>query len=724
MLQIFAFFVGSLFYMELIYHIGCFGFSMINPLIAFPLWVVVAALATLLTGFLRKKTNKVVFWILMSVAYLLFASQLVYLNIFKQPLLLAAVTNQGAAAVTNYWREMLRAIFSDMVYLLLLAVPLVVGGLLIKFKKIPLKSHGKKDRIINLSAFGAGILLFVIVMVAGKAAKTDYYENYSVFYDPKGVIESYGVVPSVVRDTVGGLFFSGEESLDAWEDFEDTYMEDTVSGGDVTVSGGDVSGGDVSGQATVTVDRSPNVLPIDFDKLIAEADSEEIVELAEYMRSMSPTKKNEYTGMFEGYNLIFLTAEGFSSYAIDEELTPTLYMMANSGFVCENYYVPLWQTSTSDGEYANFTGLIPDQQFSLKRSADIEMPFALPTYFAREGVNSYAYHNNSLSYYSRHLTHPNLGYNFKACKLGDLDEEEWGGQVFDMEKANQWPASDYNMMVATIPEYINEDRFHVYYMTVSGHMNYNFRGNSMSYKHMDEVSHLTYSEEGRAYIACNMELDKALEYLIQELEAAGKLENTVICLSADHYPYDMDVANLEELAGKPLANSLAMYENTLILWNSEMETVVVDKPAYSLDLLPTLLNLFGFEYDSRLYVGRDILSDSAPLLIFSDRSFITNRLSYYKKDGTFTWNEGYKVNEDYEAAMKKQVRSLYNYSAGILNNDFYRYVMDALPEEYQSQIDPEWIAPHPPVEEEVVPETTPESEAETTETVESSVSGN
>ncbi len=716
MLQIFLFFFGTYFYMELIYHIGCFGFSMINPLLAIPLWVLVAALATLFTGFLRKKVNKVVFWVLLVINYLLFASQLVYLNIFKQPLLLAAVTNQGAAAVTNYWREMLRAIFSDMIYLLLLAVPFVVGGLLIKFKKIRLKSHDRKERIYNLSALGAGIVLFVAVLLVGNLADTDYYENYSVFYDPKGVIESYGVVPSVVRDTVGNLFFTGEESLDAWEDFEDVYVEDSISGGDASVSGGDasVSGGDVSGQVTTSIDRSPNVLPIDFDKLIEEADSEEIVELAEYMRSMPPTKKNEYTGMFEGYNLIFLTAEGFSTYAIDEELTPTLYKMVNSGFVFENYYVPLWQTSTSDGEYANFTGLIPDQQFSLKRSANIEMPFALPSYFAREGVNSYAYHNNSLSYYARNLTHPNLGYNFKACKLGDLDEEVWGGQVFEMEKANQWPASDYNMMVATIPEYINEDRFHVYYMTVSGHMNYNFNGNSMSYKHMDEVAHLPYSEEGRAYIACNMELDKALEYLLQELEAAGKLENTVICLSADHYPYDMDVANLEELAGKPLANSLAMYENSLILWNSEMETVVVEKPAYSLDVLPTLLNLFGFEYDSRLYVGRDILSDSAPLLIFSDRSFITNRLSYYKKDGTFTWNEGYTQNEDYEAAMKKQVRGLYNYSAGILNNDFYSYIMDVLPEEYQSQIDPEWVAPHPPVEEEVIPETIPETTPETT----------
>ena len=79
------------------------------------------------------------------------------------------------------------------------------------------------------------------------------------------------------------------------------------------------------------------------------------------------------------------------------------------------------------------------------------MPFALPSYFAAEGVNSYAFHNNTLSYYERHRSHPNLGYNFMACKLGDLEESVWGGQIFPMENAAYWPASDLDMMVATIP---------------------------------------------------------------------------------------------------------------------------------------------------------------------------------------------------------------------------------------------------------------------------------
>ena len=141
-------------------------------------------------------------------------------------------------------------------------------------------------------------------------------------------------------------------------------------------------------------------------------------------------------------------------------MTPTLYRLVNSGFVFENYYVaPLADQQHSDGEYINCTGLIPDRQFSMRKSASNEMPFTLPAFFAREGVDSLAYHNNSLSYYDRYLTHPNLGYDFKGCRLGSLSEEEWGDKIFPMENPDAWPASDLEMLQGTVPEYINKSGF-------------------------------------------------------------------------------------------------------------------------------------------------------------------------------------------------------------------------------------------------------------------------
>lgn len=430
-----------------------------------------------------------------------------------------------------------------------------------------------------------------------------------------------------------------------------------------------------------TEESPENILPefhiIDLDLArLAElsAGNAEKEWLAEYIEGLVPTKTNAYTGMFEGYNLIYLTAEGFSTYAIDADLTPTLYKLANSGFVFTNYYVPLWQTSTSDGEYVNLTGLIPDGQFSMTKSAENNMAYALPAFFNGEGCVNKAYHNNTLTYYDRHLSHPNLGYDFKASKLGDLDEAEWGDKIFYMENPGRWPSSDLEMLQYTLPEYISEERFNVYYMTVSGHMYYSFTGNSMSSKNKDAVANLDMSENARAYIACHIELDKALEHMLVELEKAGKLENTVIVLSADHYPYAMTEVQYEELAGRDLSNNKDTYRNTLILWNAGMEeSVMVTKPCCSVDVLPTLLNLFGFDYDSRMYAGRDILSDADGLVIFNDRSFVTDTVIYDRKEKTTTWRKELteEEKENYLSAIKQEVKNRYNFSAYMLRQDYY-----------------------------------------------------
>lgn len=677
--RIFLMLVTVLLYMEIIYHVSCFGFTGMNPLLAIALGMIVAGVQTCLLGFPRKKVNKMMLWVFLAIDYFLFAAQLVYIKIFRQPLLLAAVANGGQDALTNYWREALTGILHASPYLLLLAVPLAVIWVLLKKEKIQLRRYTVKGYLTGGIVTLCSVLLYMCVLFAGMQFRTDYYEEYTEFFDPNTVIEKLGVVTAVQRDLLGGSVWQSDDMVEAFEelpDFEEPLLDQPADAG--TEEQPDSSRSASGSEEAAEPIQELNVLPIPFQRIKAETEDKEIRRLTDYAMTFYPTRKNAYTGMFQGYNLIYITAEGFCPYAVDEKVTPTLYKLTHSGFVFSDYYVPLWQTSTSDGEYVNCTGLIPDQQFSFKRSEKNAMPFSLPAYFAKEGVNSRAYHNNTLSYYERYLTHPNLGYDFKASKLGDLEEKDWGDKIFAMEHPGEWPSSDLEMMQATIPEYINEERFHTYYMTVSGHMNYDFKGNKMSSKNKEAVAELPYSEEGKAYIACHVELDKALEYLITELEKAGKLKNTVICMSADHYPYAMKQSSLEELAGKSLADNHEVYKNYLVLWNSEMETVEIDKPCSSLDILPTLYNLFGFAYDSRLFAGKDILSDSEPLVIFSDRSFITDKVIYNRKEQTIVPRTEEEVSEQYMDIKKKQVKNLYNFSAGVLNSDYYKYVEEAL----------------------------------------------
>ena len=700
---IYVIYLGLLLYWEIVFHIGCFGFSISSPWIMLGLLSGLAAIQAFITGLAGQKHKRKVFWAFSITEYMIFAVQTVYYTIFKQPLQFRAMIVGGEDALTNYWRETLMGILKALPMLLILVWPLALIAYFFYREKKQLPVYQSIQKVRMFFVFGVSLLVYWMALELGKTVEADYYYEYTEFYDPMIVMQDMGVVAMSQRD----ISFEMEQAADKvltslglkGDVTEEEFLADAGEFNNFESEEEFVSGEEGESQETqeseVTQEPEesqepeeiqeseetqenlpprPNIIELDLNKLAQlSAGSSEKEWLSRYFAETEPTKTNEYTGMFEGYNLIYITAEGFSTYAINAELTPTLYKLANSGFVFSNYYVPLWQTSTSDGEYVNLTGLIPDGQFSLKKSAENHMAYSLPTFFG-EGCLNMAYHNNTLSYYDRHLSHPNLGYDFKASKLGDLKESEWGNKIFYMDNPGRWPASDLEMFQYTIPEYIKADRFHVYYMTVSGHMNYSFSGNSMSKKNKEAVSYLPMSENGQAYLACHIELDKALEHLLAELEKEGKLENTVIALSADHYPYGMTEEQYEELAGRDLSSDREIFRNTLILWNGGMEeSVIVTKPCCSVDVLPTLLNLFGFEYDSRMYAGRDILSDAEGLVIFNDRSFVTDTVVYDRKAKTTTWCKDLPEaeKERYMDAMKQEVKNRYNFSAYMLRQDYY-----------------------------------------------------
>lgn len=696
---------GMFLYLEMIYHFSGFGLALTNPIYTIFDVLSWAAVETLLILLAKGRGKKILFMLFLWWGILWTGAQVTYLHIFKQPMLWEAVFRGGQDALTNYWREALTGILEISPYAIAMLVPGIILTVLTFRGKLKLPELQVLPLMRILVITATCISASFVIMSVAKAANLDFYEDYTDFFDPLTVAEEMGVHPMLQRDThlaLKQLLESGKQKgkrQQAKKDNGNVVVTPAPTQQPAESSSAPESKApdavatatpDVQIEATPTPDvfvPTPHVFALDQEALLTMADNKKQNWLADYILNEQPTMTNDYTGIFEGYNLIFLTAEGFSPYAVREDKTPTLYHLIHSGFVFSNYYVPLWQTSTSDGEYVNNTGLIPDGQFSMRKSADDFMPYTMAGFFNRSGVQSRAYHNNSLSYYDRHKTHPNLGYLFKACNLGDLSEAEYGQYVFQMETSKKWPASDYQMMVSTMPEYVTDDRFFVYYMTVSGHMNYNFRGNSMSALNKEAVADLDMSENARAYIACNIELDKALEYILKQLEETGQLERTVIVLSADHYPYAMTTEQYEELAGKSLSEGKDLFRNNLILWNKQFEEnpIEIDKPCCSVDILPTLLNLFGFAYDSRMYAGRDIFSEEEGMVIFNDRSFVTDGVIYNRKTKETIWlkdGEGKLIvpkdrQEEYLKEKQQIVKDRYQFSAYILQENYYQDVEEA-----------------------------------------------
>lgn len=560
---------------------------------------------------------------------------------------------------------------------------------------------GLKEKVIVL---GISWLIFFFTVSGIYVSDTDS-SVYDTNYNYNMAIADFGLLTGLrleIRHTIDGgakdmAFAYVEESeweSETWEDglheSDEIYNEGMENKPDPSDSlsddhdGTGVSSNTLSGSADdnmASASPSPNQksgrnqIDIDF-KMLAEEDGGEYAVLDEYVASLQASKTNEYTGMFAGKNLIFMTAEAFTQEVIDPLRTPTLYRMAHKGIQFTDYYQPS-SAGTTGGEYSNLFGMLPTAGgSSMKKTASHYNWSTMAFRLSEMGYYSKAYHNNDYTYYDRDKTHINLGFS---------DGYEGNGNGLEKVLTKQWPQSDLEMMKGTLSTYIKKEPFYIYYMTVSGHSLYSFEKNAMARKHKEQVADLPYSEPVKAYLACQMELEDALTYLISQLERLDMADDTVIVISSDHFPYglDQDAGNtgyLEELYGRKITDPLDRDHNRLIIWSGCLEKeapIIVNTPTSSMDILPTLCNLFGVRYDSRLLPGRDVFSNAQPLVFDLGYNWKTDKGTFIAGRGKFIpKNEKEEVSKEYVERIKTIVKNKILYSQGVLNQDYFRHLFD------------------------------------------------
>lgn len=389
-----------------------------------------------------------------------------------------------------------------------------------------------------------------------------------------------------------------------------------------------------------------------------ESDNEEINEISKYLRNSIPSNKNEYTGIFKGKNLIIILAESFSEVAIDKDLTPTLYKLYNEGIKFENYYSPTFRIGTADAEYMLDNSLLPvDINTALIESNDNYMIYNYANVFKENGYNIYSYHNYDYDYYERDKYFKNLDYNYLAC----------GNGLEDIINCNARIPSDYEMMKETISDYIDDDNFMTYYVTMSGHFNYD-SNHTIVKKNYDLVKELSYSEKVRYYMATQIELDRGVNALIDILKEKNKLEDTVIMIVGDHYPHGLTLEEFNEISTYERDKMFEKVKMPLIIYNSEVSDISTDKYFSMIDILPTILNLYGFSFDSRLLLGRDVFSDNLTPVIFYNRSFITEKGKYNSLTEKFSGD----YDKKYISSIQNDMYNKFRISRLILENDYYK----------------------------------------------------
>lgn len=598
--------------------------------------ILTGTIISLITGFLNESVNKISNIVINSVITLIFIAQLIHYRFYQSIFSIYSLIN--GAQVFGFMSAIGKIMLHNTEYIIFLLFPLfffIVLGLNISFKK-----YTKKELLILIGIIPISLLLSILVLNTDKDKNYNAKDLYYNTHAPTISTQKLGLLTTMRLDLKRAIFGFTDKIM-----LEDKEIEEVNKSENK---------------------KEYNILNIDFDKLIEEEDNDKIRSLHKYFKSVTPTEKNKYSGMFKDKNLIVITAEAFSPIAIDKELTPTLYKMYTEGFSFSNFYTPIFYVSTSDGEYVSLTSLLPKEGvWSFQESSKISLPFVYGNILKDYGYSANAYHNGRYNYYKRNLSHPNMGYKYVGC--GNGLEKKINCKI--------WPQSDLEMINATIDDYIENEKFLAYYMSISGHLNYTYNGNMMSTKNRDKVKNLKYSEAIQAYLATNIELDKALESLINNLKEKGKLDDTVIVISADHYPYGLTINEMKERATYINDEKFDIHKNNLIIWNSQIKTPIkIDKYASSLDILPTVLNLLGVEYDSRLLMGTDILSNSEGLVIFNDRSWITKYGKYDAIKGKFTEYINLEEKQKYIDEINEIVKNKFNASRLILETNYYKYI--------------------------------------------------
>lgn len=391
-------------------------------------------------------------------------------------------------------------------------------------------------------------------------------------------------------------------------------------------------------------------------------DPEEIAFLEEIFAETTMHEENLYTGMFEGKNVIFLQLEGIDSWLLTEETMPNLYSLMGNGFVFENHYSYYnGGGSTFNSELAVNTGLItPISYIQNAYTFSSNMyTYSMPKLFREKGYSVNAFHMNKGEYYSRRLNYQNWGF---ENYYGLLDETTYDDISYELDRELILNESFYEKMFEQDGPFVH------YLITYTPHTPYNSTSGKGLYLakeiYGEEVPELSEEECARMYAA---ETDKMVGLLMEALEDNGLKDNTVIVAYADHYMYT--------LSDKTILEQYKITENNLInhtpffIWSSDMDQIPVYKVNSQIDILPTVLNLFGISYEEEHFIGNDILDhDYEGYVFFSDYSWYDGNV--YVENGEVI--NGAEADPAYVEEMNTHINELIQKNDLILKYDYFR----------------------------------------------------
>ena len=379
-----------------------------------------------------------------------------------------------------------------------------------------------------------------------------------------------------------------------------------------------------------------------------KTDEEQNSEDVEFLNQAFDTNgeyKNKYTGKFKGQNLIFVQLEGIDNWLINEKDTPTLYKVMNKSINFTNHFSYYnGGGSTFNSEFAVNTGFITPLSYTQNAYTfnKNNFPQSMANLFKKDGYIVNAFHMNTGEYYSRTANYINWGYN-NYYGLVDIKDYNDNSHTLDRELILN---EKFNELM-----FPNDTTFVDYIITYSGHMPFtNTKGVCKLLYELDNENksdtdklNNTFTEmtEEECVRRQAKETDYMMELLLQNLEEKNLLNNTVIVVFADHYLYTLEDKTLLDKY-KETDNNL-INKTPFFIWSNNTKKTTIKEPTSQLNILPTVLNLFGMNDNPNNYIGKDALNPKYDgIVFFSDYSWYDGNV--YVENGVVT--NGKKISYD------------------------------------------------------------------------------
>lgn len=632
-------FFSYLLFSELVFHLAYF--KSLSVILVFFLLFFSIIFATFFTFcctlFKKEKINVFIFRTIFILIAFVFTAELIYCQLYDSIFNFNGIVFAGA--LKDGYDKVLKTIFQNFLFIILFFVPVCLN--IIKPVRVSKVDRNEVVLLVVLLVLSIGYNSFAVKFL-DRDKQYSYYNLMFKVNVPYLNLNSFGLNTSlflsVIRNAIG------------------------------FVPSNDVEENIYSNKRTVFEKKMPisyNETDIDFNSLYNNETNSNIKSLHQYFMNQPATITNEFTGMFKDKNVIFIIAESLDEIAIDKDLTPTLYKLKNEGISFNNYFSPKYPASTADGEYMLEWGILPilSDVYSLIDMVYNVNPYLLPRQLKNLGYSTYAYHDYFGYYNHRKQYFSTLNFNMtRYCQDGIK------------MTCDRFHGSDIDMMEQTIGDYINQDKFFAYYITLSGHGSYD-SSNFVANKHLSKLSGYNYPSSLKYYIAANIDFDLAMEKLISQLESANKLDDTLIVVSSDHSPYYLTDYQMNIRSSVDRSNNFDRNRGSLLIYNSKLpKKYSIDKYAMNIDVLPTVLNMLGIQYDSRLIIGKDIMaSNNEGLVVFPDRSWVNNTGSYSVSTGTFTPFVD-NVDDKYVSKINVEVNEKFQVSSSMQYNNYYKYV--------------------------------------------------